>query len=584
MKNHTARKKILFRAALLALSLEPGAVMHAMGYISGSSAMMSHNLGLFILVFSLFDDQMNLGEHIFRSFVLIVVWGMHHVHDLSSLRFTLSLVILVAILVLIWVKRDLIIPRFRLRLLLSVTIAFDFWFTLPAHSASMTMTPAIETEAVLMFFLMKLSTIYQQNAGMHNELIAHLANYDELTSAKNFTAYQKDVFNYFGTAHTTHQPLAIALLDIDHFKLVNDEYRHLAGNQILTEVAERLRNVLSQYSESYQLYRTGGEELTIIFPNSTVDEVLQILIHCWREIRSTDFVYDKRNIHVTISAGLSELALTDKSPDDLHKRVDESLYTSKRHGRDVITVNGATQDSRDDAVKANLAYFVKGVYPVSNNLERRRVANELVLESYDASKQEWHCSGHVHLDIDTRIEMMRETLINSHYQAIVVDLSVAGLLDQSVANELVKFFNSPDGPDTLYVQLKRVPALEILIPMAEFYHQHNIKIVLTQVGTNRHFDRINESLKYMDGIKLKIQSAEEVEENAITFKTTNEESYEVLQKDIQFWGKMADTWHVEFILDGVESEAMNEWLQTQTYIDYLEGSYFGKPTLPLLKA
>lgn len=180
--------------------------------------------------------------------------------------------------------------------------------------------------------------------------------------------------------------------------------------------------------------------------------------------------------------------------------------------------------------------------------------------------------------------MMRETLINSHYQAIVVDLSVAGLLDQSVANELVKFFNSPDGPDTLYVQLKRVPALEILIPMAEFYHQHNIKIVLTQVGTNRHFDRINESLKYMDGIKLKIRSAEEVEENAITFKTTNEESYEVLQKDIQFWGKMADTWHVEFILDGVESEAMNEWLQTQTYIDYLEGSYFGKPTLPLLKA
>lgn len=144
------------------------------------------------------------------------------------------------------------------------------------------MTPAVSIEAVLMFFVMKLSTGRQQNLWAHNEQVAHQANYDRLTNTKNFTAYQKEIFNAFGIARTGHQPLAIAMMDIDHFKLINDQYGHLAGNQVLTEVANALKRVLLQYSENYQLYRTGGEEFTLVFPDSSAQEILAILIHCWR--------------------------------------------------------------------------------------------------------------------------------------------------------------------------------------------------------------------------------------------------------------------------------------------------------------
>ncbi len=366
------------------------------------------------------------------------------------------------------------------------------------------------------------------------------------------------------------------MLDIDHFKLINDKYGHLAGNQILTEVASRLKQVLLQYSDNYQLYRTGGEEFTLVFPDSSSAEVLPILIHAWRAVRSSEFVYDKDKINITVSLGLTELVDDDKSPDDLYKRADNSLYTSKKHGRDAITVDGETQQLQDDSEQENYAYFIAGIYTrQTTDDNKRRAANELTLRRFDRKKQEWVVPQQSHLNIDTRIEHMRDALVNSRCQSIVIALSVASFLDQSVATKLIDFFNSPNGPEVMYIELNRTPALNLLIPMAEFYHKAGIKLVLTQVGSNRHFERINASLQYLDGIKL-------------TIKPRNDHNVvpQLLRKDIQFWGEIAANWQIEFILDGITAEVVDDnmfaWLQTQEYIDYLEGDYFGPAKLPML--
>ncbi|WP_235804457.1 GGDEF domain-containing protein [Loigolactobacillus coryniformis] len=564
-------ERIWLRVALIVLAIGLGSILHFAGYLGGSTSMMYHNIGLFILVFSLLDEEINFGEYLIRCVALITVWAMHHMGHFMVDRFAISMIILVIILVVVWRFRHTIESRFPLRLLVSSIVAIDFWFTLPTHSASMVMTPAVSIEAVLMFFVMKLSTGRQQNLWAHNEQVAHQANYDRLTNTKNFTAYQKEIFNAFGIARTGHQPLAIAMMDIDHFKLINDQYGHLAGNQVLTEVANALKRVLLQYSENYQLYRTGGEEFTLVFPDSSAQEILAILIHCWRTVRAAEYVYDKDTIKITVSFGLTELVDHDQSPDDVYKRADHSLYISKKNGRDTITVDGKTQQLQDDSKRENYAYFVEGIYTSGRDADERRAANELTLRRYDREKQTWVIPEQRHLNINTRIELMRDVLVNSRCQSIVVSLSIANFLNQTTADKLVKFFNSPNGPEIMYIEIDRIPVLDLLIPMAAFYHESGIKIVLSQIGSNRHFEQVNASLQYIDGIKLTIQSTTD----AIGMPPE-------LSKDIQFWGEIATNWKIEFIVAGVADESMFTWLQNQDYVDYLEGPYFGTAELPLL--
>lgn len=123
----------------------------------------------------------------------------------------------------------------------------------------------------------------------------------------------------------------------------------------------------------------------------------------------------------------------------------------------------------------------------------------------------------------------------------------------------------------MYIEIDRIPVLDLLIPMATFYHESGIKIVLSQIGSNRHFEQVNASLQYIDGIKLTIQSTTD----AIGMPPE-------LSKDIQFWGEIATNWKIEFIVAGVADESMFTWLQNQDYVDYLEGPYFGTAELPLL--
>lgn len=85
------RKRTELRIFLLVLSIGIASVLHFAGYISGSSSMMYHNLGLFILVFALLDEEINLGEYLIRCAALLIVWAMHHFSDLVSSSFAISM-------------------------------------------------------------------------------------------------------------------------------------------------------------------------------------------------------------------------------------------------------------------------------------------------------------------------------------------------------------------------------------------------------------------------------------------------------------------------------------------------------------
>lgn len=133
----------------------------------------------------------------------------------------------------------------------------------------------------------------------------------------------------FERAKRLDNKLGCIILDIDHFKAVNDTYGHLAGDEVLKEVSDRLKNSIRTYDI---LGRYGGEEFMMVLPESGM-EVTKILAE---RIRSTIRETPVRGLNITISLGAACMEDKDKSIDDIIKRADDGLYKAKNAGRDRV--------------------------------------------------------------------------------------------------------------------------------------------------------------------------------------------------------------------------------------------------------
>ena len=128
---------------------------------------------------------------------------------------------------------------------------------------------------------------------------------------------------------------SIIMADIDHFKLVNDNYGHLAGDQALKTVAETLAGCIKR--ESDWIARYGGEEFLICIPGANLDFALK-KAECMRKaIESTPIMYEDKMLSLTASFGVYSMKTTENtSVDDLLKLADEKLYSAKRNGRNRV--------------------------------------------------------------------------------------------------------------------------------------------------------------------------------------------------------------------------------------------------------
>lgn len=128
--------------------------------------------------------------------------------------------------------------------------------------------------------------------------------------------------------------LGCIILDIDHFKTVNDTKGHLAGDQVLKWVASRLQYCVRPYDI---IGRFGGEEFAVLLPDTGFDESLLVAKRIWSSIRNEPLVLDREQLHITASLGVACLNDDDQKLDDLIKRADDGLYTAKNSGRDAIS-------------------------------------------------------------------------------------------------------------------------------------------------------------------------------------------------------------------------------------------------------
>ena len=128
--------------------------------------------------------------------------------------------------------------------------------------------------------------------------------------------------------------LSFLMIDIDHFKKINDVHGHLAGDYVLKEVAKHMQQRIRR---DEVLARYGGEEFAIILPETNLEGGRALAEGLREKIEQSRFVFQGETIQVTISAGAAILGEQDKVSTDLIRRADEKLYEAKRAGRNRVT-------------------------------------------------------------------------------------------------------------------------------------------------------------------------------------------------------------------------------------------------------
>ncbi len=174
----------------------------------------------------------------------------------------------------------------------------------------------------------------------------HQAEFDALTGAATFGVFNTRLQELYGSFRQSGQTYAMFAMDVDHFKHINDTYGHVAGNEVLRTIAHTINAVVNEYAFQGQLYRTGGEEFTIVIENIKPDSKMaeKISRSIQRGISDLRFMFKGEEVSVTISIGEERVSPSDANYLDIYKRADQYLYASKHNGRNAITLRGKTLD------------------------------------------------------------------------------------------------------------------------------------------------------------------------------------------------------------------------------------------------
>lgn len=165
---------------------------------------------------------------------------------------------------------------------------------------------------------------------LQREKLVHLNHNDSLTGLFSRSYWEQRLLEEFNRCKRSNENACVMMVDIDHFKMINDTYGHLVGDQVLNQFG----TLLKQLRVSDIAGRYGGEEFAVILPNSSLEESLQVSERLRKEIEK--FQFDHIDT-CTVSIGI---ALLDKNFEDAYQwlnAADKALYQSKKEGRNRVT-------------------------------------------------------------------------------------------------------------------------------------------------------------------------------------------------------------------------------------------------------
>jgi diguanylate cyclase (GGDEF)-like protein len=173
---------------------------------------------------------------------------------------------------------------------------------------------------------------------------------DYLTGAYNHRYFQQQLRVECERAMRASYSLSLLIVDIDHFKNVNDMYGHLTGDQVLKVITARMK---AELRTSDQLARYGGEEFAVILPNTTSQGAENVGERLKRSVSAFPIWVENQSINITVSMGVATFPEQAAAPKELIAMADTAMYQAKTHGRNCIYVAGSEKaqiDSMDDNV------------------------------------------------------------------------------------------------------------------------------------------------------------------------------------------------------------------------------------------
>ena len=166
----------------------------------------------------------------------------------------------------------------------------------------------------------------------HDELYKQ-ATLDPLTSVFNRKHFNHQLESEFARARRYRRPLSMLLMDLDHFKRINDTHGHLAGDLVLEKTAELVRNSLRAQDV---FARYGGEEFAIVLPETTGDNAVALAEKLRGKIQAAVYEFGGKKIQVTTSIGVATLTASHTGCTELISEADKKLYAAKNSGRNTI--------------------------------------------------------------------------------------------------------------------------------------------------------------------------------------------------------------------------------------------------------
>jgi len=191
------------------------------------------------------------------------------------------------------------------------------------------MSLAIET-----YHLSKVQTLEKalQSLAQLDAELRHKVATDALTGVASHGQSLSALRKAIQLAHRNHTPLCIAMVDLDHFKRVNDEHGHQVGDDVLCDVAGRMQAAVRNFDT---VGRYGGEEFLIILDNADLATAQEIAERVRQRVASAPVKTRSAGVNITLSLGLARLEPGD-DVDSLIKRADEALYSAKHQGRNRV--------------------------------------------------------------------------------------------------------------------------------------------------------------------------------------------------------------------------------------------------------
>ncbi len=171
---------------------------------------------------------------------------------------------------------------------------------------------------------------------IHYGKMYELASTDDLTGALNKKAISEVINEEFARSQSNNIALTLLMLDIDHFKKINDQFGHLAGDNVLKECSSLIKNKMIRQKDV--LGRYGGEEFALVLRETPLQIAVDVAERIRSAVEKNNFAFEEKPIPVTISIGVAAYDSTSTSPEDLIQLADKALYDAKNQGRNRVCV------------------------------------------------------------------------------------------------------------------------------------------------------------------------------------------------------------------------------------------------------